>query len=64
MFYILRKRFTNNKIKWIYIVLNAQSLQTKLIILKWNVKLTEKLSFIFIILALTLKSLKTLIKKN
>ena len=31
---LCQKKFTNNNIKWIYIVLNAQSLQTTITILK------------------------------
>ena len=49
MFDNLRKKFTN-KIKWIYIVLNAKSLQAKITILKQK----EILVFILILLNVVL----------
>ena len=49
MFDNLRKKFTN-KIKWIYIVLNAKSLQGKITILKQK----EILVFILILLNVVL----------
>ena len=49
MFDNLRKKFTN-KIKWIYIVLNAKSLQAKITILKQK----EILVFIVILLNVVL----------